>query len=148
MSGRSGKQAAGGRKANETEAEKQRRKADEQASESERQKEARASRQRSSGDDGLIDASASGWKRPRGTAPRSPESSPAQKPKNAAGKRRSTAVQSSEDDEMTTSGASEAAGQNKLKKVVGMQVKLSKINCSKFLIWSPIMVDISFDFFL
>ena len=133
--GKSGKQAAGGRITAETEAERQKRKADEKAVQSERQREARAQRQRSSGDDGLIDASASSGRRPRGTASRSPESSPAQKPKNAAGKRRSTALQSSEDeDEMATSGASEAAGQSKLKKGVGMQVKLFKINCSKFLI--------------
>jgi hypothetical protein len=130
MSGKGCKQQAGGRNAKETEAEKQKKKAEQRASQVEQQAAARAQRSRSSLDDGLGDAAVSG-RRVRSTpASVSPESSPANKNSRTAergGSRRKAiagASSSSEEvDELEAAGAVVSGGFNKLRKRAGFQVK-------------------------
>jgi hypothetical protein len=130
MSGKGGKQQAGSRNAKETEAEKQRKKAEQRASQVEQQTAARAQRSRSSLDDGLGDAAASG-RRVRSTpASVSPESSPARKTsrntERGCGRHKEKAGRlnsSEEESELEASGAVVSRGGDKLKKRTGVQVK-------------------------
>jgi hypothetical protein len=128
MSGKGGKQQAGCSNATETEAEKQKRRADQQASQLEQQKAAREQRSLSAVDDCLGDAAGSGRRVQSTPASMSPESSPAKRISRTAergGSRRKAKAgrlssSSEEENELEAAGAFESA---KLKKRAGFQVK-------------------------